>query len=102
MAQMRKGRSGSSSPYSSSPSAATRLTSSHPSFGQQLDRNGVVFARSRVEPPADLDELLRDLNRQRASKSPSECEYRAYLEAVETSYNEDTMIRAFDSLATTQ
>jgi hypothetical protein len=79
-----------------------KVTSSHPSFGQQLNRNGVVFDRSCVKPPADLEELLRDLNRRRESKSPSECEYRAYLEAVDTSYNEETMTRAFDSLAKDQ
>jgi hypothetical protein len=86
------------SPKTKGPTAA-RITSSHPRFGQQLTRNGVVFERSLVKPPADLDELLQDLNRERESKSPSESEYRSYLEAVDTSYNEDTLTRAFDSLA---
>jgi hypothetical protein len=84
------------------PRISARVTSTHRRFGEQLDRNGVVFARSCVRPPVDLDELLRDLNRQRDSKSPSECDYRAYLEVVDTSYNEDTMTRAFDSLAKVQ
>jgi hypothetical protein len=83
-------------------STISNVTSSHPGFGQQLDRNGIVFARSRVKPPADIDELLEDLNRERDSESPSESEYRAYLEVVECSYNEDTMTRAFDSLAKVQ
>lgn len=102
MARLRSQKPTRSDSTSRKPTNGPNINPSHARFGQQLDRNGIVFARSRVDPPADLDELLQDLNRSRDSKSPSECEYRAYVEAVDTSYNEDTMTRAYDSIAKSQ
>jgi hypothetical protein len=83
-------------------SRSASVTSSHPRFGEQLNSNGVIFDRSCVEPPKDLDELMEHLNRQRDSKSPSECEYRAYVTAVDTSFNEDTMTRSLDWISKNQ
>ena len=72
-------------------SGTSRTTTAHAQFGQQLSENGIVYKQSRVKQPEDLEAIKFELEKTRASGSPSSEDWHLYQRRFDDATNEDSM-----------
>lgn len=78
---------------SSLPSNSSSIsTTTDEGFALQLNRNKIFYGCVQTVKPSDFESVQEYLNRPRESESPDEDDYKRYVERVEYSANEQSML----------